>query len=124
LPEQRDGTPCGHVEVDVVQHRTRALLVETGMLAGGECLLASVGRVRRRGTDPSQLVVGILVAQRHPPQLHVPVAGGQRGRAGALDEAGLAVEHLEDACARGGGALGEVERHAERAHRADQHVHV
>ncbi len=84
--------------------------------------LLGLRRVPCRRADPSQLVVGILVAQRDAAQLHVATAGGQRGRAGWLGEARLAVEHLEDARARGGGALGQVERHAERAHRADQHV--
>ncbi len=37
---------------------------------------------------------------------------------------GATVEDLEQARARGGGALGEVEDHAERAHRRDQHVQV
>ena len=78
----------------------------------------------RAGVDGAE-VVGFVVAQRHAAKLHVAVAGGQLRRApGGCDDARLAVEHLEDARARGGRALGQAERDAERAHRADEHVQV
>ncbi len=54
----------------------------------------------------------------------MPVARRQRRGAGWRGQPRGTVEDLEQARARGGGALGEVEDHAERAHRSDQHVQV
>ncbi len=79
-------------------------------------------RIRERAR--AELVARVLVAKRHVAQLHVPVAGRQLRRVRRVGEVRLAVEQLEDAGAGRGGALGEVEGHAERAHRRDQHVHV
>ena len=100
----RDRAAGRNVEVDVVQDGA----------AGGEGL----GRAGR------QLVVGGLVTERDPPQLDVPAAGGQVAGAGQVDHPRFTVQQLEDPRARGRRALGEVERHPQRAHRRDEHVQV
>ncbi len=69
-----------------------------------------------------QLVVRVAVAQADPPELDVSAARRQRRRARRVGQLGLAVEDLEDARARSRGALGQVQGHAERAQRADEHV--
>ena len=69
-------------------------------------------------------LVAFVIAQADAAQLHVAVAGGKRRRAWRARQARSAIEHLEDARARCGRTLGEVEDHAERAHRRYEHVHV
>ncbi len=84
------------------------------------CVRAGLGGRRVGGAE----LVGFVVAQGDVTQLHVPVAGRQRWSAGRRGQARRPVEHLEQARARRGRALGEIEHHAERAHRRDQHVQV
>ena len=86
-----------------------------------ECLRLPRGSDLCIGADV-QLVVRVAVAQRDSAQLHMPAAGWQRRRAWRVGERRLAVEHLEDARAGGGCALGEVQGDTERAQRADEHV--
>ena len=71
--------------------------------------MAIARRQSRRGAELARAVV----AQAHAVQLHVPVAGGERGSVGRLRHARLAVEQFEDARARGGRPLRQPERHAE-----------
>ena len=63
-------------------------------------------------------------AERHVAQLDAAAALGQRRRALRRHQPRLAVEQLEHARARGGRPLGQPERDAELAHRADQHQQV
>ena len=53
-----------------------------------------------------------------------PRPAGSGGASARRDDRRLAVEHLEDARAGGGRALGRAEHVAERPHRAGQHQHV
>ena len=76
------------------------------------------------GVRGPELAVRRVVAQRHAAQLHVPVARRQLARVRRYGHARPSVEHLEDARTGRGRALGEAERHAERAHRPDEHVEI
>ena len=91
-------------------HRTD----ERHHLAGGDVEVDVAQRRLRRA----------LEGEPDAAQGHMAAAVGQRRGAGGGLDPGLAVEHLEDARARGGRALGGAEHVPEGAHGGDEHEQV
>ena len=74
--------------------------------------------------DVPQHRLAAVVAEGHVAQLHAPAAGRERPRVGRGHQPRGPVEQLEHARAARHGPLRHPERHAEPAHRADEHQHV